>query len=78
MAQATFNNMGKPKWSMWMNWGKATIGTIPFAWASVKIWGFIGIMIGYALGTVVFGIIATISVYAFLANIEKQALVEHT
>ena len=73
VAQAAFNNLGKPKWSMWMNWGKATIGTIPFALFSVKIWGFIGIMIGYALGTVVFGIIATISVYAFLAKIEKQA-----
>lgn len=70
VAQASFNNLGKPHWSMMFNWGKATIGTIPFVLVGVSLWGFEGVMIGYSLGTVVFGIIATISVYAYVNKLE--------
>ncbi len=71
VAQASFNNLGKPHWSMMFNWGKATIGTIPFVMIGVSLWGFEGVMIGYSLGTVVFGIIATISIYAYVNRLEK-------
>ena len=69
VAQAGFNNLGKPHWSMFFNWGKATLGTIPFVFVGVQLWGFQGIMIGYSLGTVVFGAIATISVYAYVNSL---------
>ena len=32
VANAAFNNLGRPNLSTWFNWGKATLGTIPFAW----------------------------------------------
>ncbi|VAV87480.1 MATE efflux family protein [hydrothermal vent metagenome] len=69
VAQACFNNLGKPHWSMVFNWGKATLGTIPFVIVGVNLWGFEGIMIGYSLGAVVFGTIATISVYAYVISL---------
>ena len=31
VANAAFNNLGRAKLSTWFNWGKATLGTIPFA-----------------------------------------------
>ena len=31
VANAAFNNLGKAALSTWFNWGKATLGTIPFA-----------------------------------------------
>jgi len=71
VSQAAFNNLGKAHWSMMFNWGKATLGTIPFVLAGVKLWGFEGVMIGYSLGTVVFGIFATISVYVYLSKLEQ-------
>ena len=33
VAAAAFNNLGRPGLSTWFNWGKATLGTIPFATA---------------------------------------------
>ena len=71
VAQASFNNLGKAHWSMMFNWGKATIGTIPFVFVAAKLWGYNGMMIGYAAGTVVFGCIATISVYAYVNVLAK-------
>jgi putative MATE family efflux protein len=72
VAQAAFNNLEKPKWSMYFNWGKATLGTIPFVIISVKTWGFVGIIIGYSIGSVVFGILATISIYVFVQKLEQR------
>ena len=73
VAQAAFNTLGKPMWSMWLNWGKATIGTIPFVIVSTKIWGFQGIMIGYSIGSVVFGVIAISAIYLYVGKLENQA-----
>lgn len=70
VAQAAFNNLHKAHWSMFFNWGKATLGTIPFVLAGVHFWGFEGVMIGYSLGTVVFGSMATISAYAYVNSLE--------
>jgi len=72
VAQAAFNNLGKAHWSMMFNWGKATIGTIPFVMVGASLWGFEGIMIGYCLGMVVFGVIATISVYGYVNTLEEK------
>ncbi len=32
VANASFNNLGHPLLSTFFNWGRATLGTIPFAW----------------------------------------------
>lgn len=72
VAQAAFNTLGQPMVSMWLNWGKATIGTIPFVILATKMWGFKGIIIGYSLGTVVFGIISIVSIYWYISKLEHQ------
>ncbi|GIC77542.1 MATE family efflux transporter [Moritella sp. F3] len=56
IANASFNNLGKPKYSTWFNMGKATLGTIPFVLVGAEIGGVKGILIGQALGSVFFGI----------------------
>jgi putative MATE family efflux protein len=56
VAQAAFNNLGRPTLSTWYNWGKATLGTVPFAMAGAAIADVQGIMMGTAVGSVVFGI----------------------
>ncbi len=53
---AAFNNLGRPGLSTWFNWGKATVGTIPFALVGARYWGPEGIMAGTAIGAVLFGI----------------------
>ncbi len=56
VANAAFNNLGKPSLSTWFNWGRATIGTIPFALVGLAYWGAEGVMAATAVGAVLFGI----------------------
>lgn len=58
VANAAANNLGRPYQSTWVNWGRHTLGTIPFV-AAFSWWlGAPGVLIGQALGGVVFGVIA--------------------
>src|SRR5262249_29153681 len=52
VANATFNNLGFPTWSTILNWGRATIGTLPFAWIGANYFGAQGVLAGQALGSV--------------------------
>lgn len=72
VAQAAFNNLGRPALSTWYNWGKATIGTIPFAMAGGMMAGVEGIMAGTALGSVVFGIASVVHAFRMTRELEQQ------
>lgn len=57
VANAAFNNLGYPLLSTAFNWGRATLGTIPFAyWGS--FYGPSGVLIGQAVGASIFGAFA--------------------
>lgn len=56
VANAAFNNLGRAPLSTWFNWGKATLGTIPFAMAGGALGGVTGMMAGIGVGSVLFGI----------------------
>jgi Na+-driven multidrug efflux pump len=71
IANAVFNNLGKPQYSMFCNIAKATIGTIPFVFFGAKIAGVEGILIGQALGTIFFGI-GTVVVAFYLIALETK------
>lgn len=76
VANAAFNNLGHPNLSTIFNWGKATIGTIPFAAYGALRGGPEGVLIGTALGTMIFGIVATVWAYRIVAVVERQGLQE--
>lgn len=57
VANAAFNNLGKPLWSTGFNWARATLGTIPFAWWGAQF-GPVGVLAGAAIGTAIFGTLA--------------------
>ena len=57
VANAAFNNLGKPLWSTGFNWARATLGTIPFAWWGAQF-GPVGVLAGAAFGTAIFGVLA--------------------
>ena len=63
VANAAFNNLGRPKLSTWFNWGKATLGTVPFALVGAYIGGPEGILAGTAIGSVIFGIASVATAY---------------
>ena len=58
VANATFNNLGHPGYSTWINWGRHTLGTWPLAVLGGAYFGAEGVLIGQALGGVLFAGIA--------------------
>ncbi|MGB7286504.1 MAG: MATE family efflux transporter [Salaquimonas sp.] len=75
VANAAFNNLDHPIYSTVFNWGRATLGVVPFAYFGSN-WGPQGIIIGWGLGGVVFGILAWLAALRVLKNLPKQALKE--
>jgi Na+-driven multidrug efflux pump len=62
VANAAFNNLGYPVLSTLFNWGRATLGTIPFV-AYGAHFGPAGLLVGQASGSVVFGTLAVITAF---------------
>ena len=62
VGNAAFNNLGFPTYSTALNWGRATLGTVPFAWAGAWLagpdHGAQGIIAGQAAGGILFGILS--------------------
>jgi putative MATE family efflux protein len=58
VSNALCNNLGRPFWSTLVNWGRHTVGTVPPAMWLGGIWGAQGVLIGQAVGGVIFGLIA--------------------
>ncbi len=58
VANTAFNNLGFPFLTMAFNWGRATLGTIPFVTFGARYGGVKGGLIGVALGCALFGLAA--------------------
>jgi putative MATE family efflux protein len=58
ISNAACNNLGRPFQSTLLNWGRHTLGTVPFAIWFASIWGAQGVLIGQAVGGVLFGILS--------------------
>jgi len=70
VANACFNNLGRPFYSTWLNWGRHTLGTIPLVWLGAYLFGAPGALIGQALGGVIFGLFAIWVVRRVIADVE--------
>ena len=57
VANAAFNNLGRPLWSTGFNWARATLGTLPFAWWGSH-YGPVEVLAGQAAGAALFGSLA--------------------
>lgn len=73
VANAAFNNLGRPALSSWFNWGKATLGTVPFAMLGARLAGPEGLLTGTALGSVIFGIASVTTAYRIVRRSETGA-----
>lgn len=73
VANAAFNNLGHARLSTLTNWGKATLGTVPFAWIGAAYAGPEGIMVGTAVGAVIFGIASVLMAYRIVAGLETRS-----
>jgi putative MATE family efflux protein len=74
VANASFNNLGYPLLSTFFNWGRATLGMIPFAYFGAQVGGPKGALVGIGAGSVAFGIAAIVTAFWTIRRLERQAV----
>lgn len=72
VANAVFNNLGYATYSTIFNWGRSTLGTIPFVWLGAKYYGAAGVIAGWGLGAVLFGIVSVIVCFRVIRTIADR------
>jgi putative MATE family efflux protein len=72
VANASFNNLGFPLLSTAFNWGRATLGMIPFAYLGAYLAGPKGALTGIAVGSIAFGIAAIVTAFRTVRRLELR------
>ncbi|WP_375750376.1 MATE family efflux transporter [Vibrio sp. HN007] len=76
VANASFNNLGKPFYSTTLNLGKATLGTLPFVYFGSQWFGALGVLYGQALGSVLFGVLGFLVLRKHISDLMTDVEVE--
>ena len=71
VANAAFNNLGYPLLATFFNWGRATLGTIPFAWVG-SYWGPNGALAGFGIGGILFGVTAILVCFRVIRRLPEK------
>lgn len=72
VANASFNNLGHPYYSRWLNWGRHTLGTIPLVILGAAWFGAPGVLIGQAVGGVVFGTLSAWLAWRVMSKVQND------
>lgn len=73
VANAAFNNLGFVLYSTALNWGRATLGVVPFIWLGGHYFGARGVLGGYGLGVVLFGVAGVVMCFRVLDQLERKS-----
>ncbi|MFC6740043.1 MATE family efflux transporter [Methylobacterium tardum] len=73
LGNAAFNNLGFPLRSTLLNWGRATLGTIPPAMLGASLFGPRGVVAGMGLGSLVFGVLGILLARRTVDRLEGAA-----
>jgi putative MATE family efflux protein len=73
VANAAFNTLGRPHYSTALNWGRATLGTVPLVQAGAVLAGAAGVLAGSMLGGVIFGILAVWLAYRWIDQLANKS-----
>ena len=73
VANAAFNTLGRPHYSTALNWGRATLGTVPLVQAGAVLAGATGVLAGSVLGGVIFGILAVWLAYRWIDQLAAES-----
>ena len=73
VASALFNNTGRATTSTLLNWGKATLGTIPLVHWGAAAWGAKGVLIGTGVGSILFGILSLLWAIVVVNRLARKA-----
>lgn len=77
VSNASFNNLGHPVYSTWINWGRHTLGTWPFVILFAAWFGAPGVLIGQAVGGVLFAAIAVYLSFRIIDHPGEKLFMPH-
>lgn len=72
IANASFNNLHRPHWATFFNFGKTLLGTFPAVYFGAQWFGAKGVMAGEALSAILFGTLALISAISLVRRLARQ------
>lgn len=75
IGNASFNNLGRPTWSTWLNWGKNTIGVAPFVMIGSAVGDASGVLVGQAIGGIIFAGIGILLVFRLIERYRTGKIV---
>ncbi len=78
IGNAAFNNLGRPLWSTYANWGRVTVGTIPFVWAGSQMMGADGVLLGQAIGGALFGAVSFLMAWRLASGAGEKDHTPHS
>jgi Na+-driven multidrug efflux pump len=73
LGNAAFNNLGFPLRSTLLNWGRATLGTVPPAYLGSMLAGPKGIVAGMGVGSLVFGLAGMLLARRTVTRLSERA-----
>ena len=73
VSSAAFNNLGYPIYSTIFNWGRSTFGVVPFVWLGARHFGAEGVIGGWGVGAVIFGILSMVVCFRTLATLASSS-----
>ncbi len=76
LANASFNNLGFPFLSTLLNWGRATLGTVPPALVGAAWYGPEGVIAGTGIGSIAFGVTGLALAFRTVGRLERGARIE--
>jgi putative MATE family efflux protein len=72
VANSAFNNLGFPLLSTLFNWGRATLGTLPFVTLGAWLWQAEGVLYGQMAGALVFGLAALLTAFRVVGRLSQD------
>ena len=74
IGNAAYNNLGHPFYSTWINWGRNTLGIIPFVYFGAQNWGAQGVLIGQMAGGVFVAIVSFFLAQRLMKKVAKNQI----
>ena len=78
VANTMFNTLGRAHVSTLFNWGRATLGTMPFVWLGARSGGAEIAMMGIAAAAMVFAVAALATAGRYTQRLGREAPVPHS
>lgn len=74
VSNSAFNNLKRPLWASFLNWGRQTVGILPFIYIGSLYFGADGILIGQVLGAVAFSVFGILLSFHLVKGYESGTI----